>query len=358
MARLSNTRDLDGFTESYLLPNTHFRNQIRRAVDVICTFLKERCFQSSSCPVRVLKVVKGGSSGKGTYLKDRSDVDLVVFLSDFSSFQNQLNRRGEFIAEIRRQLEACQREKQFDVVFEVHGKWMNPRALSFSLTSHLWEKEVKFDILPAFDVLGHVTTGYIPDHQIYVKLIEECSRGLEGEFSPCFTELQRDFLKQRPPKLKSLIRLVKHWYQVCKEKLEGPLPPQYALELLTVYAWECGSNKPDFNTAQGFRTVLELVRNYRQLCIYWTKYYNFENPTIRSYLLKQLQKPRPVILDPADPTGNVGKGDVRIWERLAQEATNSLNFPCFRNWTEFSVAPWDVPPAKDYWKDTCVFRIL
>lgn len=61
---------------------------------------------------------------------------------------------------------------------------------------------------------GQLTGGYKPDPQIYVELIEECvSLQKEGEFSTCFTELQRNFLKQRPPKLKSLIRLVKHWYQ-------------------------------------------------------------------------------------------------------------------------------------------------
>ena len=62
---------------------------------------------------------------------------------------------------------------------------------------------------------GQLTKGYRPDPQIYIQLIQECeNQRKEGEFSPCFTELQRDFLKNRPPKLKSLIRLVKHWYQL------------------------------------------------------------------------------------------------------------------------------------------------
>lgn len=61
---------------------------------------------------------------------------------------------------------------------------------------------------------GQVTDDYIPDPQIYVDLIQECEHlNKEGEFSTCFTELQRAFLRQRPAKLKSLIRLVKHWYQ-------------------------------------------------------------------------------------------------------------------------------------------------
>ena len=78
----------------------------------------------------------------------------------------------------------------------------------------------------------------------------------------------------------------------CKEKLGKPLPAQYALELLTVYAWEQGSGDTEFNTAQGFRTVLELVTNYRQLRIYWTEYYDFQDDYISNYLLSQLRRTR------------------------------------------------------------------
>lgn len=52
-----------------------------------------------------------------------------------------------------------------------------------------------------------------PDPQIYVDLI---GTGTYCEFSPCFTELQKHFIVDRPTKLKNLIRLVKHWYkEVC-----------------------------------------------------------------------------------------------------------------------------------------------
>lgn len=343
-------RNLDKFIEDHLLPDTPFRRQVRWAIHDICSFLKEECFQGAPHPVRVSKVVKGGSSGKGTTLRGRSDADLVVFLSQLRSFQEQLDRRGEFIREIRRQLVAYQRETgvQFDIE---DSSWQNPRALTFTFSSPWLEESVEFDVLPAFDVLGQLTrgpdlsisTGYRPDPQIYVRLIKECTQlGKEGEFSPCFTELQRAFLKQRPTKLKSLIRLVKYWYQLCKESLGKPLPPQYALELLTVYAWERGSRDTYFSTAQGFRTVLELVINYQQLCIFWTMYYDFENPVISQYLLKQLKRPKPVILDPADPTGNVAGGQARGWLRLAQEAEDWLSYPCFQNWDGSPVGPWNI----------------
>lgn len=68
-----------------------------------------------------------------------------------------------------------------------------------------------------------VTDNSIPKPQIYVNLIQACEHlKKEGEFSTCFTELQRAFLRQRPTKLKSLIRLVKHWYQTVWLSVQGP----------------------------------------------------------------------------------------------------------------------------------------
>uniref|UniRef100_A0A8C8W5M5 2'-5' oligoadenylate synthase n=1 Tax=Peromyscus maniculatus bairdii TaxID=230844 RepID=A0A8C8W5M5_PERMB len=318
--KLSSTpaRELDKFIEDNLLPDTRFR----------------------------IEVKEGGSSGKGTALKGRSDADLVVFLTKLTSFEDQLNRRGEFIQEIKEQLYELQRKRPTGVRFEIQSSpWPNPRVLSFKLSSPQLQQEVEFDVLPAYDVLG--ARGGIygkPDPEIYRRLIRECTyKNLEGEFSTCFTELQRNFLKHRPTKLKSLIRLVKHWYQLCKEKLGKPLPAQYALELLTVYAWECGSGALEFKTAQGFQTVLELVINYRELQIYWTEYYDFEDQYISNYLHRQLRRARPVILDPADPTGNVAGGNPEAWRRLAGEALAWLDYPCFRNWDGSRVRSWEVP---------------
>ncbi|XP_045152630.1 2'-5'-oligoadenylate synthase 3 [Echinops telfairi] len=308
--------DLDKFISEFLQPTSQFLSQVNRAVNTICSFLKENCFRNS--PTKVLKVVKGGSSAKGTALQGRSDADLVVFLSCFRQFAEQGNTRAEIISEIRAQLEACQREKQFEVKFEI-SKWENPRVLSFSLVSQLTpDQSVDFDVLPAFDALGPLGAGGRPSPRVYMDLIQSYSNA--GEYSTCFTELQRDFIISRPTKLKSLIRLVKHWYQQCSKlpKGKGSLPPQHGLELLTVYAWEQGSGEAQFNMAEGFRTVLELVSQYRQLCIYWTVNYDSEDQTVGDFLKQQLKKPRPIILDPADPTGNLGHN--ARWDLLAKEA--------------------------------------
>ncbi|XP_040587305.1 2'-5'-oligoadenylate synthase 1A-like [Mesocricetus auratus] len=368
-------RDLDKFIEVHLLPDTSFCGEVKAAINIMCTFLKERCFRGATHPVRVSKVVKGSSLGKGTAL------DLVVFLNNLTSFEDQLKRRGEFIQEIQKQLYNFQREREIWVKFEVQSScwsniacwfnilWLfNLRALSIKLSSPQRQQEVEFDVLPAYDVLGQLN-HIKPNPQIYADLIRECtSKKLEGKFSTCFTKLQRNFLKHHPPKLKNLIRLVKHWYQLCKEKLGKPLPPQYALELLTVYAWERGSGFPDFNTARGFRTVLELVTKYWQLRIYWTVYYDFQYQYVSKYLHRQLSGARPVILDPADPTRNVAGLNSNSWCLLAEEAMVWLQYPCFENWDGSPVRSWDVPTEVDmphqenqennFFRNLCLFLLV
>ncbi|XP_072877226.1 2'-5'-oligoadenylate synthase 1 isoform X2 [Chlorocebus sabaeus] len=331
--RKTPAKSLDKFIEDYLLPDTHFRTQINHAIDIICGFLKERCFRGSSYPVRVSKVVKGGSSGKGTSLRGRSDADLVVFLSPLTTFQDQLNRRGEFIQEIRKQLKACQRERAFSVKFEVQApRWDNPRALSFVLSSPQLGEGVEFDVLPAFDALAHRGVRLPAERGRVLHLLHRTTEKLPEAAPPQAQE-------PHPPSQALVPKCMALLPGLCKKKL-GKLPPQYALELLTVYAWEQGSMETYFNTARGFRTVLELVINYQQLCVYWTKYYDFQNPIIGKYLSRQLRKPRPVILDPADPTGNLGGGDPTGWRQLAQEAEAWLNYPCFENWDGSPVSPW------------------
>ncbi|KAK7795212.1 hypothetical protein U0070_003353 [Myodes glareolus] len=338
---------LDTFIKDFLQPNEKFLEQIRKAVNIICEFLKNNCFKDSS--TKVLKPVKGGSTAKGTALKYGSDADIVVFLSSLRSYDSQKEERSLFVQEIQRQLEIFQKTQELEVKFEI-SKWTAPRVLSFTLKSRSLNESVDFDVLPAYDALGQLHPGFTSRPKAYKELIALWkSSGIKGgEFSTCFTELQRKFIKPRPTKLKSLIRLVKHWYKQCKRKMKAKasLPPKYALELLTVYAWEQGSGMEVFDTAVGFRTVLDLVIKYQQLCIFWTVNYSFEDELIRTFLLTQIQKKRPVILDPADPTGDVGGGDRWCWHLLAKEANEWLSSSCFELPSGDSgqrVQPWKVP---------------
>uniref|UniRef100_A0A8C3FJ44 2'-5' oligoadenylate synthase n=1 Tax=Chrysemys picta bellii TaxID=8478 RepID=A0A8C3FJ44_CHRPI len=334
-------RKLDKFIFDALQPDSTFLRQAGQAIDTICEFLKRNCFADRPPPrIKVLKVVKGGSLGKGTSLKSSSDADLVVFLSCFKGYDDQETNRAGIIKEIERMLEKCQQQRHFEVFIE-QSRWPNPRVLSFMMSSKTLNESIEFDVLPAYNALS---SGAKPSSQVYEELIQSCSRG--GEFSTCFTELQRDFVVDRRTKVKSLIRLVKYWYKQhirpYKEYLgKGEsLPPQYALELLSVYAWEQGSRDRAFDMAEGFRTVLELIRQYKQLCVYWTINYNFADEVLGGFLHHQLQKARPIILDPADPTGIVGEGS--RWDLVAQEAECCCHQQCCMDLYGVPVQPWDV----------------
>ncbi|XP_057600817.1 2'-5'-oligoadenylate synthase 2-like isoform X2 [Hippopotamus amphibius kiboko] len=338
---------LDKFIKDFLQPDKTFLDQIKKAVDIICKFLKENCFRHST--TKIQKIVKGGSTAKGTALKSGSDANLVVFTDSLKSYTSQKSESWSIIKEIHKQLEACQQEKDFEVKFEI-SKGKAPWVLSFTLKSKVLNESVDFNILPAFNALGELKSSSTPSPRIYVDLINlnKSSDALGGEFSTCFTELQCNFVRSQPTKLKDLIRLVKHWYKWCESKLKqkGSLPPKYALELLTIYAWEQGSRAQDFDTAEGFRAVLELVTKYQQLCVFWKVNYDYEDVTVRNFLLTQIQRTRPVILDPADPTGDVGGGDRWCWHLLAKEATEWLSSVCFKDGLGYPTQVWNVPTVQ------------
>nr|XP_012611797.2 2'-5'-oligoadenylate synthase 2 [Microcebus murinus] len=333
---------LDTFIEDFLQPDKYFLDQIEKAVDAICAFLTERCFPQSPAKIQI---VKGGSTAKGTALKTGSDATLVVFRDSIKSYASQTSERSHIIKEIQKQLEVLQK-KEFEVTFEISVQ-KAPRALGFSLKSKVLNESIDFDVLPAFNALGQLSSGSAPSPRVYAELINMYTSPdiPGGEFSTSFTVLQRNFIGFQPTKVRNLIRLVKHWYTQCERRLKpkGCLPPKYALELLAVYAWEQGSKALDFDTAQGFRTVLELVTQYRQLCIFWIINYNFENETLKRFLLTQIQKTRPVILDPAEPTGDLGGGDRWSWHLLAKEAKEWSSSLCFKDEAGNPVQPWKVP---------------
>ncbi|NXT94373.1 OASL2 protein, partial [Anhinga rufa] len=331
---------LDGWIAETLQPSTAFCGQVKETVKQICEFLKKDCFGTN---IRVLKTVKGGSAGKGTALQNNSDADVVLFLNCFSSYQEQKQERRNILELIEMRLHACRQSLTFTVNISeprYKGPGNTPRSLSLTLCSKRTLESIEVDILPAYNALGQVIQDTPPDAEVYVRLLNASSD--PGEFSPCFTELQKKFVKRYPAKLKNLLRLVKHWYkELLKPRYPtADLPPKYALELLTIYAWEVGTGSSDsFVMANGFRTVLELLCRHQEICIYWEKYYSLQHNQIGAHVKKLLRSPCPIILDPADPTGILGQG--KNWALVAQAAACDCSLPCVS-----TAQPWDVQPAR------------
>ncbi|XP_068264664.1 2'-5'-oligoadenylate synthase 1-like [Nyctibius grandis] len=334
-------KELDRWIAGTLEPSTAFCRQVKQTVRKICDFLKEDCFEGNIC---VLKTVKGGSAGKGTALKNNSDADVVLFLSCFSSYQDQKQERSDIQDLIKRRLHACRQSLTFTVTIS-EPQCKGQRSVSLTLSSKQTSESIRVDILPAYDALGQVSWDTPPDVQVfegmYVGLLN--AKGGPGEFSPCFTKLQKKFVKRYPTKLKNLLLMVKNWYKenVKPRHPARVLPPQYALELLTIYAWEEGTgSRTSFNMAKGFRTVLELLCRHEEICIYWETYYSLQHNQIGAHVKDLLHKSHhPIILDPADPTGILGQG--KKWDLVAVEAANARSLLCVK-----TVRPWKVQPAR------------
>lgn len=100
---------------------------------------------------------QGGSAGKGTALKNKSDADVVLFLSCFSSYQDQKQNRKYILDLIKTRLHVCRQSLTFTVDIDeprYKGPGNAPRSLSLTLRSNETLESIEVDILPAFDALG------------------------------------------------------------------------------------------------------------------------------------------------------------------------------------------------------------
>ncbi|XP_004691026.1 PREDICTED: 2'-5'-oligoadenylate synthase-like protein [Condylura cristata] len=335
---------LDSFVAQWLQPLREWKEDVLEAVWTVEKFLREGRFQGErglDQDVRVLKVVKVGSFGNGTVLKDVAEVELVAFLSCFRSFQEQAKHRQAALRMLRREAWHCQ---------DLLGLGLQDLRLvqgALVCTFQNWRtvEPITVTIVPAYRALGPSVSNSQLYPAIYESLIK--AGGYPGCFSSSFSELQTNFVKHRPTKLKSLLRLVKHWYlqYVQAKSPRTELPPVYTLELLTIYAWEMGTQESEnFELDEGLVSVLELLQDYELLCIYWTKFYTLQNPVIGAFVRNQIQKERPIILDPVDPTHNVAEG--YRWDIVAQRAKQCLKKDCCYNGEE-PVPSWEVKEARD-----------
>ncbi|EDL19891.1 2'-5' oligoadenylate synthetase-like 1, isoform CRA_b, partial [Mus musculus] len=335
---------LDSFVAQWLQPTREWKEEVLETVQTVEQFLRQENFREDRGPardVRVLKVLKVGCFGNGTVLRSTTDVELVVFLSCFHSFQEEAKHHQAVLRLIQKRMYYCQELMDLGLSnLSVTNRV--PSSLIFTIqTRETWET-ITVTVVPAYRALG----PSCPSSEVYANLIK--ANGYPGNFSPSFSELQRNFVKHRPTKLKSLLRLVKHWYQqYVRDKCpRANLPPLYALELLTVYAWEAGTREDaNFRLDEGLATVMELLQDHELLCIYWTKHYTLQHPVIEACVRRQLRGQRPIILDPADPTNNVAEG--YRWDIVAQRANQCLKQDCCYDNRDSPVPSWRVKRAPD-----------
>ena len=93
-----------------------------------------------------ISLLQGGSLGKGTALKDKSDVDVVVFINDFHSMDNF---RGTMKTKIEKIIR-CLSQWQTGNIGNIQAKH---HLVTLQLRPSRNEEFIDVDLLPAFDNL-------------------------------------------------------------------------------------------------------------------------------------------------------------------------------------------------------------
>ncbi|XP_068703161.1 2'-5'-oligoadenylate synthase 1-like isoform X2 [Montipora foliosa] len=281
------------------------RKAIFRVLNLLCKHLQHNLRFSIS------KLVKGGSVGKGTAVKDKADIDCVIFLNDVKSMEkHKLN-----LQETKDRLESCLKHSPYkdQITF---GK-QTPFAVKFRLDL---SREFDIDLLPTF-----TTESPEKPEKLYDEMIG-CTRKERGYYSAHFVSLQVKFVKGQPALVKDLIRLVKYWRKTCiEDKSDGRLPSSYPLELITIYCWEEAGEPNPFDIRLGFKAVLQQLVDYCNINVRWYNYYSEALADRGIEGMTMSDKSRPFVLDPANPTNNVcSAGDAEGWKTLAGVAKMTL----------------------------------
>ncbi|XP_020627944.1 2'-5'-oligoadenylate synthase 1-like [Orbicella faveolata] len=267
-------------------------------------------------PLSFQHIIQGGSVGKGTAVKDKADIDCVVFFNSLKTMEDHKVK----LQETKNCLESCLKQsptyKKDQITFDRKTRF----AVKFKLCLDL-SPEFDIDLLPTFTA----TDLESPEqrYKLYEEMID-CTTEDQDFYSAHLVSLQKEFVKDQPPIVKNLIRLVKYWRKTCiedKSTGEPRLPSSYPLELITIDCWENAAGKTSFDIRAGFKAVLERLADNCHIHVIWHKYYDKD---LAERGIKMCESP-PFVLDPANPTNNVcSASDAEGWKTVADVAKMTL----------------------------------
>ncbi|XP_078678965.1 2'-5'-oligoadenylate synthase 1-like isoform X2 [Branchiostoma floridae x Branchiostoma belcheri] len=307
---LTNERELNSYIDRELQMTEPDRIRFNQVLDGLYRTLQTEVRYNN---ITVNRMVKGGSYGRGTALKDRSDLDVTLFLNGITSMDDFLSQQQDIIGRVARTIEGSRWARENGVVRVV----AQPNAATLELRSGNHRMEV--DIVPAYDNLG-VEKNPMKRNEVYQSM-----RGQDSyKYSASFVGLQVEFVRERPARLKNLIRLVKSWKKAQDDQFGKKLGSSWLWELITIHVCETrvGSTS-SFNMRQAFKLVMEAAVNYNSLRAWWKTYYSDRFPVVRETLSSTGS---PLVLDPANPWDNVADR-CKHWSLVEQAAREALRSP-------------------------------
>ncbi|XP_013391360.2 2'-5'-oligoadenylate synthase 1-like [Lingula anatina] len=304
--------EVEKFISRYLQPDEDFSRACGVAIDRLVRYLQ------TEVSVDVDSVIKGGSLGKGTALKDKSDIDCVVFINYVGDLRSSIRAMsGQWLQETIEKIRRCLRNWKSLPEFEVVGETMHAVKLRYKRGSFTCD----VDLLPAIDILKKGTPQQVYDamKSLSPHLREYCSAPL--------VQLQVEFVKRQQPVVKDLIRFVKHWrkerFRDCHVS-KSRLPSSYLLELLCIKVWEMTGRPWTMDKRQGLKAVMSLLTERSHQRVEWSENYNpSKYPLSSTFDL--------LVRDPANPLNDLcSKFDASSWDKMRQVVKKTLSMPLLK----------------------------
>ncbi|VDI01832.1 Hypothetical predicted protein [Mytilus galloprovincialis] len=266
------------FIDRVVNPDTSYLKQCGKTIDKVAEVLK-----SSQFNYKVMRTIKGGSIGKGTAVRDLSDVDLIFPINDITSILTLKQQMDG----IKIAIDSLLRSR-----FQISGTQTTTWAYKTNiLVDRSWQE---VDIMPILNITNDPSK--LTDDEIkmiHTKMRGEAGIAEKGYYNRCLRPLQIEFIGKHPEKIKRVIRLIKYWIKTKNHTIIKSI----AVELLVIGAWEdLGKPHPGVAEEVISKMVFDKLRNFGDIKLSWTNYYK---PT--DYQVP----PKPYILDPVDPYNNV-----------------------------------------------------
>lgn len=265
------------FIDRVINPDTEYLAQCGKTINGVADVLKSQLFN-----YRVMRVIKGGSLGKGTAVRGRSDADLLFPIYDITSIRDLKTRLAYILQDIQ---SALQRSG-----YNIRNVNQTPFTIQFEiLIDNIWQS---VDALPIANLANDPSN---PTRAELSAIYEGMRRDpeLRDYYHKCINPVQVEFVGQQQEKVKRVIRALKYWIKTKKHELTS-----FAAELLVIKAYE-DLGKPHPGTVSEERImelVFQMLKNFRNIKIAWTEFYDprmFDTPSV------------PYILDPTDPYHNL-----------------------------------------------------
>lgn len=301
---LTSTDNLDDLVAVTVQPDYDFLSECDSAVEKIVHLLQNNVNES----LRPRRVIKGGSLGKGTAVKGKSDIDLVLMLKEYRDVRSLTRNLSSVIASLK----SC-----FNNFPGIHVKRTTPYCVQLEY-SHGSGEKLAIDVLPAVDCLE------INGKQQVFEMMRGRDSNIQRNYSPSLTPLQVQLFSPLPTKLKSLIRLVKYWKKEKGQNSARDWPTSYVLELVTLAAWTKAGSPEKFDLRKGLCAVLHSLINHEDFAEDFDEH-RFYDESILSRL------PKPYIIDPCNPFNNVYLKPYQRaawdWGSIASAASETIQQP-------------------------------